>query len=206
MSICYLGVDDGYFDVSVKKTNIKHKTVLVGVIVCNNIFKDIFLDTITVDGLDATNTIYRMIERATSFHTIASVLLDGVTYAGFNIIDPRKLYRLSCIPIIVIFRHRLDLDKIRIALNKHFPDSSYRYEVIDDVYNKSFEVLLPHLPTIIRIYSIGIDMNRARDIILKLCRVFADPYPLRIADRIASILGRIITKNLRVYRNLATYK
>lgn len=194
MRRCYLGVDDGYFDVSFKRSNLRYRTVLVGAIVCNDRFQDLLLDYVTIDGLDATIATYRIIEKSCYLYDIQAVLLDGVTYAGFNIIDPRKLYNLTNTPMVVVFRHKLDLDRIKSALEKHFFDHRYRYEVIETIYSQSTELPLEHIPTILRIYSIGIGIAKAKEIVLKLCKVFADPYPLRIADRIASALGKIILK------------
>jgi endonuclease V-like protein UPF0215 family len=181
LHLCYLGIDDGYFDVSFKRSNTKYRTVLVGAVVCGKEFTDLYLDFVTID-------------KAKYFYNLDAVLLDGVTYAGFNIVNPKKLYMLTLIPTIVVFRHKLDLEKIRIALEKHFLDHRYRYNVIEETYTKSFDIFLEHIPTIIRIYPVGIRIDRAKEIILKLCNVFADPYPLRIADRIASLLGRIVVK------------
>lgn len=196
MQVCYLGIDDGYFEISFKRSELKHKTVLVGAIVCNNRFVDLFIDFITIDGLDATTAINRIIEISLTLYNIASVFLDGVTYAGFNVVDPRKLYLLNSIPVIVIFRHRLDLEKIRAALERHFHDHRYRFSIIEDTYSKSSELLLEHLPTVIKIYSVGVSLDKAKNITLSLCKVFADPYPLRVADKIASALGKIMIKKL----------
>jgi endonuclease V-like protein UPF0215 family len=191
---CYLGIDDGYFDVSFKRSNTKYRTVLVGAIVCDRNFVDLYIDFVTVDGLDATTASYRIIEKALNLYDIEAVLLDGVTYAGFNIVNPKKLYILTLTPMIVIFRHKLDLEKIRNALEKHFPDHLYRYSVIEETYMKSTDLFLEYIPTTIRVYSVGIQINKAKEIIQKLCNVFVDPYPLRIADKVASTLGRIIMK------------
>lgn len=195
MDTCYLGLDDGYFDISIKRSSSRSKTVLVGAVVCRDSFEDLFLDTITIDGLDAFSSAYRIMEKASAVYDIASVFLDGVTYAGFNIIDPDKLYSLSSLPTIVIFRHKLDLSKIRLALEKHFPDHRYRFKVIEHTYSKSFDLLLPHLPTVIKIYSVGMRIENASELVKKLCGIFAEPYPLRIADKLASTLGKVLTKN-----------
>ncbi|MEM1526917.1 MAG: DUF99 family protein [Ignisphaera sp.] len=191
---CYLGVDDGYFDVSFKRSNLRYRTILVGAVVCGSKFQDLLIDFATIDGLDATAATYRIIEKTYYLYIVQAVLLDGVTYAGFNLVDPRKLYNLTNIPIVVVFRHKLDLNKIKFALERHFPDHRYRYEVIEAIYSRSVELPLEHIPTILRIYSIGIGAGKAKEIVLKLCKVFADPHPLRIADRVASTLGKIMLK------------
>lgn len=191
-------MDDGYFDVSFKRYNIKFKTVLVGALVCNNKLEDILLDLVTIDGLDAISAIYRIIDKLKNRYLVSAVFLDGVTYAGFNIVDPQKLYTLSNTPIIVVFRHRLDLNKIEIALKKHFHDYKYRLRVIEDTYSRSWELPLEHIPTVVRVYSVGISIAKVRRLFQELCNVFADPYPLRVADKIASTLGRVLINKIQL--------
>ncbi|MEM4040825.1 MAG: DUF99 family protein [Ignisphaera sp.] len=199
MSTCYLGIDDGYFDVAYKRIKLKHKTVLVGAVVCFDRFKDLYIELVTVDGLDALGSAFAILEKSLSLYNIDAVFLDGVTYAGFNIVDPRKLYALGDTPIITVFRHRLDLSKIYLALEKHFRDYRYRYEVIENIYSKSIELELKHIPTTIRIHVLGMDIVRAKRVVIEQCKVFADPYPLRIADRVASLAGRLINRSLDLF-------
>uniref|UniRef100_A0A7C2ZNH9 UPF0215 protein ENO77_00620 n=1 Tax=Ignisphaera aggregans TaxID=334771 RepID=A0A7C2ZNH9_9CREN len=188
---CFLGIDDGYFDIAYKKARLGHRTVLAGAVVCNNAFENLFLDVVTVDGLDALSVASRIVEKTVALHDIKAVFLDGVTYAGFNIIDPDRLYAISSIPIVVVFRHKLELEKVREALVNHFHDYKYRYGVIKKTYARSFELHLTHIPTTIRVYAVGLNSDRVGKLLLKLCGIFADPLPLRIADKIASALGKI---------------
>ena len=48
---------------------------------------------ITKDGMDATEVLVRMIKNSKYFTQIRVIMLDGVTYAGFNPIDITCLYR-----------------------------------------------------------------------------------------------------------------
>lgn len=194
MCTCYLGIDDGYFDVTLKKIKNKtSKTVLVGVTTCFNKFSDMFIEFITIDGFDATQAALTILTKSLSLYDIDTVFLDGVTYAGFNIIDPRKLYAVLDVSIITVFRHRLDLNKIYLALRKHFADYRYRFEVIENIYSRNIELKLKHIPVVLRIYPLGINILRAKKIVLEQCRIFAEPYPLRIADETASLIGKLIT-------------
>jgi endonuclease V-like protein UPF0215 family len=186
---CFLGLDDGYFDIALKKHAHKGETYLVAVITCPWTVSDILVDLITVDGLEGTKKALEMIEYALSLYTINAVFLDGVTYAGFNIINPFKIFNVLGTPIITIFRHDLELDKVFMALKKHFNDHMYRYSVIEQVYALSREVFINDAK--IRYTAIGIPINIAIYILKFLCRFYAYPYPLHVADKVASLLGRI---------------
>ncbi len=189
-SPCYLGIDDGYFDISLKKSNRGGKTVLVGVVTCGGRFANLFIDSISIDGLNGTSSAARIITKASTLYPIQMIFLDGVTYAGFNIIDPRRIYSVLSIPLAVIFRHPLDLEKILNALKTHFNDYLYRYSIIEHTYRNSFEVRIDNAK--IKIYALGLSTIEILNHLERVRRIFVEPYPLRMADRLASILGRII--------------
>lgn len=199
MNHCYLGVDDGYFSVGLKKLGGGGETVLVGVVMCGDRFTDLFIDRLSIDGLDGTTSAIRIIDKSAALYSIQLVFLDGVTYAGFNIIDPRRVYSVVGIPIAVVFRHRLNLTKILNALRTHFVDYVHRYEVIEHVYGSSFEVSVDK--TKIRIYVLGLSITEALKHLERARRVFIEPYPLRMADRIASLLGRIVMHGKQLQYN-----
>ncbi len=192
---CYLGIDDGYFDINLKKLNRNAKTALIGIVTCKGRFVDLFIDKITIDGLDGTISASRIISKALKLYPIHIVFLDGVTYAGFNIIDPRRLYSIFNTSFAVIFRHQLDLYKIFKALKEHFKDYIYRYSIIEYIYKQSFEVKVDG--TKIRVYALGLSLELISRHIEKARRVYIEPYPLRVADRLASLIGRILmNKNI----------
>jgi len=190
---CFLGIDDGYFDIAFKKLEYKGETYLVGVVTCPWTLNDIFIDLITIDGLEGTKKALKMIESALSLHIINVVFLDGVTYAGFNIIDPFRIFNVLRVPIITIFRHDLDLNKIFIALKRHFNDYTYRYHIIESVYTLSHEVFINDSK--IKYTPIGISIGDAEHILKNFSKLYSYPYPLHVADKIASLLGRIKFKS-----------
>ena len=48
-----------------------------------------------IDGLDATQKLADMINGSPHRHQLRLVMLNGVTFAGFNIVDIKKLYALT---------------------------------------------------------------------------------------------------------------
>jgi endonuclease V-like protein UPF0215 family len=194
-SLRTLGVDDGYFPTSYKKSN---KKTLLALVECRDLtITKVKLSLITIDGLDGTEVLLKNIESLKNKYRV--IFLDGVTYAGFNIIDPEEIYNKTLIPVITVFKHRLNLNLVKEALMKNFNDWLVRYSVIERTYNKSYEITTPKGNLIISLT--GIDIHEAYNIIVRLQNISQYPEPLRLADIVASGLTKntslleIINKN-----------
>src|SRR5437879_9904876 len=83
-------------------------------------------ERITVDGLDATIKTKLLLKG--SVHV--PVLLSGVTFGGFNLIDPWKIQKLCKAPVIVVVGSRPDNRAVKRALSRHFPDWQKRWDLI----------------------------------------------------------------------------
>jgi len=182
-SLRTLGIDDGYFPVYFKEG--KLKTLIVGVVCSGLTPVNLAIDLITVDGLDGTEAALRVYRRLVP---VDIVVLDGVTYAGFNVIDPEVMVNEAGVPVIVIFKHDLDINRVYRALVKHFSDWEYRFKVIKEVYEKSREYPTPWRPIRIALYKIS--SIEALKIVTDLQNTSPIPEPLRLADVIASGLTK----------------
>ncbi len=141
---------------------------------------------ITKDGLDATDGIIRMVTGSKHYGQIRVIMLDGLTYAGFNPVDIIRLYEETRIPVIVFMRSCPDFEKIKLALS-HLPEKEMRWEIILRAG---------------RIYRMG----RVKPVFVQLCGINREdaariirltsthgniPEPLRLAHLIATgvVLG-----------------
>ena len=182
-SLKSIGIDDGYFPIKYK--GLRKRTLIAAVLCINHDVENLVLEPVTVDGLDGTESAVRAVRRI----GVADVIFqDGVTIAGFNVIDPEELNAMTGIPVTVIFKHDLNLEKIYSALKKHFNDWRERYEVISRTYSKSIKVPTPWRD--IRISTVNIEVNKALSYIIKLQTVSPLPEPLRLADIVASGLTK----------------
>ncbi len=197
-----LGFDDGYFPYSFK--GMKGKTIVSCVLTLNpnpghvvprliNI-TEVYVDQPEVT-LEAYETCSKCLEESRDIEAESILLLDGITYAGFSVIDVNKLYSMLRVPIIVVFMYDLELDKIEYALKKHFKDWNYRYNILYDVYSVSTKVETPKGP--LRIYVKGLSLNRALNVILSTQVHSRTPEPLRIAHLTASAISRALQGRLR---------
>lgn len=188
MELLTIGIDDGYFTQEFKELRLK--TLLVGVLCAGRKPDDIKMTTVVVDGSDGTSRALEIIEELErgTIADIEAVFLDGVTVAGFNLIDPEEVNVQTGIPVIVLFKTKLKLERVRVALMKHFSDWRDRYEVIERNYRRAQDVITRKKN--LRISSYGVGLDEASKIISLLQHVSAVPEPLRLADLIASELTK----------------
>jgi hypothetical protein len=141
---------------------------------------------ITKDGMDATGIIIRMIKKSKYYSQIRVIMLDGVTYAGFNPIDLKNLYDETNIPVIVFMRSCPDFEKIRLAL-EHLPETEKRWDIIRRA-GRIYKIAQEN-PVFIQLC--GIDKDSAVGIVRMTSTHSNIPEPLRVAHLIATgvVLG-----------------
>jgi len=186
-SLRVIGVDDGYFPPSFKEGRLR--TLLVGVL-CEGVKPlDLRIDVVSVDGLDATSKAISLVKGLSdAWGEVKAIFLDGVTYAGFNMVNPLLIHRVLGYSVITVFKHPLNLERIKKALMKNFSDWRSRYLVIENVYRASREVRTGWRS--LRVSTYGLDPYAAAELITSLQTTSPLPEPLRLADLIASGLTK----------------
>ncbi len=176
--------DDGFFPYYFKAC--KGSTYIVGVEVEDfHSVRKVAVGLVKVDG----RSTLRVIRDISISMSGSVILLDGVIYAGFDVVDPQELYNNTGKAVIVIQLYPLNLKSIEKALREHFVDWSERFNVIKSIYSRMIRVETPW--RIIEVYSIGLDFNTAVTVLRRSCLYSPMPEPLRIADKIASALSRL---------------
>ena len=120
-----LGVDDGKF-----VPHTEGVVIVVGVVFRGGRWLDGVMHTrVAIDGFDATERIASMINSSPHCKQLRLVMLNGITFAGFNVVDIKKLSLATKLPIIALTRDKPDLEAIRKALN-NLPKSEERWKMI----------------------------------------------------------------------------
>ena len=166
----------------------KTKTViLVGPIFRGGQFLDGMLSVrITRDGLDSTEKIARSILKSRHYDQLSVIMLDGITFGGFNIVDIHKLYKLTNLPVIAIQRKPPDMKEFLGAIKKVFKDWKKRIAIVERTgrvieFNKNGKQLYYQFA--------GIDRERVEKI-LDISTVHGNmPEPIRAAHLIAGGLS-----------------
>jgi hypothetical protein len=175
-----LGVDDGFF--------IPHSrsfAPIVGVVFRGGYWLDGVMHTrVEVDGLDATNKIASMIINSPHNKQLRVIMLNGVTFAGFNVVDIRDLNSKTKLPVIAVTRENPDFSEIYNAL-KNLPKSEERWEAIKGT-GKPFMVNTRNKRAKVYVQACGIFEDDARKIVKATSTRSDIPEPLRVAHLIAS--------------------
>ena len=175
-----LGVDDGVF-VPQKRG----KALIVGVVYRGGLWLDGVMHTeIEVDGLDATEKIASMIKSSPHYAQLRVIMLNGLTFAGFNVVDIKRLYGETGLPVIVVSREKPNLDEIKKALEK-LPRKEKRWKMIENA-GKLLEVNVRNTGSSIYVQLAGLNEKDARKIVRITSTRSNIPEPLRVAHLIAS--------------------
>ncbi len=179
-----LGIDDSGFI-----PHTKGVVTVVGVVYRGGYwFEGVMQTEITIDGLDATEKIADMIKSSPYYRELRVVVLDGVTFAGFNVVDITKLYRKVDLPVIAVVREKPDMEKIRRAL-ENLPDFEIRWQAMENA-GKIIAVKTRSGENPVYMHIAGILREDAEKIMKKTSIRSNIPEALRVAHIIASGLTR----------------
>jgi len=180
-----LGIDDGVF------TPHSNELVdVVGVIYRGGYWLDGFMHTkVRVDGLDATGKLAEMITSSPHYAQLRVIMLNGVTLAGFNVVDIEELYQRVKLPVIAVTRDRPDFDDIKEAL-KNLPQSEERWRAIEKA-GKIIRVRTRNGEEPVYVHVAGVSEEDAKRILKSTSTRSNVPEALRVAHIIASGLVQV---------------
>ena len=172
-----LGIDDAPFDKFRDR-----KTLVVGVVYRGGDFMDgVLSTTVSVDGNNATLKLIEMVNSCKYKCQLKAVFLDGIALGGFNIVDVKKMYEETHIPVIVVMRHLPDIQKIEEVLTKLGKEK----KIV--LLRKAGAI---HRAGRIYVQCAGISLVKVHDLLRVTCTHADIPEPLRIAH----IIGAGIVK------------
>ncbi len=73
---------------------------------------------VEVDGDDATYRVLEMLKRSKFTPQLQAILLDGIAFGGFNVVNIESLAKNSGIPVIAVVRHMPDFGNLERTLKK----------------------------------------------------------------------------------------
>ena len=164
-----LGIAESYTGRSVSR--------LAGVVMRKDLRIDGFtFSTVTVGGMDATESVLRMVE-GLERNDVNVVMLSGCVIAWFNVIDPAKIEKETGKPVICVTYE--DSDGLFEEIRHHFPDDTGRISAYMNLGERTRIELHTHQSIFIRCW--GIETSDGA----RLCDNFTIegkiPEPLRVA-------------------------
>jgi endonuclease V-like protein UPF0215 family len=179
-----VGVEDGSFFKELQGYGAQ-KTLFVCVLLRGKWVSDFQADMITVDGLDATEKLVSMLQR----WSFDALMLAGVSFAGFNLVDPTVVFEEFSKPVIVISRTKPNNVAVKNALRQHFEDWRVRWAIFEKLGSVWEVVSVPNEPPVY-VEVVGTELDWASRMIRAAslcCRV---PEPIRVARLVARGLTR----------------
>ncbi|RLI47070.1 hypothetical protein DRO69_01585 [Candidatus Bathyarchaeota archaeon] len=179
-----VGVEDGSFCRESLNYN-TDETLLVCILFRRNWIESFQADTIKVDGLDASNKLITMLHQ----WVFDAVMLAGISFAGFNLVDPTLVFEEFHKPVIVISRTKPDNIAVKNALLQHFEDWRIRWSIFEKLGPVYSIVSIPNEPPLY-VEVVGTTPNWATKLIRAsaiCCRV---PESIRVARLVARGLTR----------------
>ena len=140
---------------------------------------------ITVDGLDATEKLVSMLRRW-SFDV---VMLAGVSFAGFNLVDPTVVFEEFKKPVVVISRTKPNNISVKNALYQHFEDWRIRWAIFEKLGPIYEVVSRPNEPPLYGEVT-GAELGWVTRLIRSMSICSRVPEPLRVARLVARGLTR----------------
>ena len=137
---------------------------------------------ITVDGADATNRALRLLRQFPKID--CPILLAGVTFGGFNLIDPERLERAFKTPTVVVVGSKPNNRAMKRALVRHFPDWKKRWRIISSL-GPLRRIRTVDAENPIYYENVGCTVSEARRILGSWALVSRLPEPLRVAGLVA---------------------
>ena len=178
-----LGIDDGVF------TPHSNELVdVVGIVYRGGYWLDGFMHTkVQVDGLDATEKLVEMITSSPHYPQLRVIMLNGVTLAGFNVVDIEELSQRVKLPIVAVTRDKPNFDDIKKAL-RNLSHSEQRWRAIEKA-GKMIKVRTRNGEEPIYVHVAGLSEEDAKRILKSTSTRSNVPEALRVAHIIASGLG-----------------
>jgi endonuclease V-like protein UPF0215 family len=171
-----LGVDDGPFNRG------DEDVLVVGTVFRGGSFMDGVVSTrVSVDGLDATDKLTSLVGD-TRFKDLRVIMLDGIAFGGFNVVDINRLYSEAKLPVIVVTRDMPDFNEIKKAL-KNLSDRQVRWKCMEDAGQPKPVETRDNKRVYIQ--TAGIDFKDAEAIVKLSATRSLIPEPIRVAHLIA---------------------
>jgi len=178
-----LGIDDGVFT-----PHSKELVDVVGVVFRGGYWLDGFMHTrVQVDGMDATEELAQMITSSPHYPQLRVVMLNGVTLAGFNIVDIKELHKKVRLPIIAVTRDKPHFEDIKKAL-QNLSEPEKRWKAAEKA-GKMLRVRTREGEEPIYVHVSGVSEETAKRILRVTSTRSNIPEALRVAHIIASGLG-----------------
>jgi len=152
--------------------------LIVGAVFAGRRLQGVLSGRVRRDGANATRVVADVVRRSRFFPQIHAILLQGIAFAGFNVVDLGGLNAALGIPVIAVSRKRPNLEAIRRALLAHVRGGLRKWRLIERA--GAMETAAG-----VFVQRAGITLCDTRRLLERLKINSGVPEPLRVAHLIA---------------------
>ncbi len=175
-----MGIDDGKYDPRKDEA-----TIVVGVVTRGGKWIDgVEATIVTVDGTDATDKIAEMVNNSRHKPQLRVIMTDGITFAGFNLLDIAELHRRTGLPVIAVVDRKPDIESVLDALD-NLDKSDERKRIVERA-GPVHKVITKKGEKPVYFQCAGVEPEIAEVIVKKTAVRYRLPEPVRVAHFVAS--------------------
>ncbi len=168
-----IGFDDAPFE----RTH-RGDVLVVGAVYAGTRLEGVLSGKVGRDGVNSTRVLIDLVAHSRFRAHAQAILLQGIAFAGFNVVDLHKLHAALMLPVIVVARRQPDFAAIRRALLHRVQGGKRKWALI--------ERLGPMEPAAgVYVQRAGISLEKTTSLIKHLAINGLLPEPLRTAHLIA---------------------
>ncbi|MFW6297427.1 MAG: DUF99 family protein [Desulfosalsimonas sp.] len=171
-----VGFDDAPFE-----RNHRGGVSIVGTVYADQRFDGVLVGEIQKDGFDAAEKLADLVRGSRFAEHIRLIMLQGIAFGGFNVVDVFELHEHLALPVLVVARKQPDMEAIKKALLGEIKQGARKWEVIKRLGP------MEKLGNIF-IQRVGLSPEQAKTVLDRLCIHGNIPEPLRSAHMIATAL------------------
>jgi endonuclease V-like protein UPF0215 family len=173
-----LGVDDGPFVRGVDKV-----CPIVGVLMrLDGKIENIAADSLSIDGGDVTGKISGLMDMLKIRPSV--VMSEGITFAGFNILDPEEFYGRTGVPFLSVRKGKPDITAMIMAIRKYERDAFIKESTLRKINPDSMNLGGAEITA----NYAGMTHEDARKLLLRTLGDGILPEPVRLAHIVASTI------------------
>jgi endonuclease V-like protein UPF0215 family len=168
-----VGFDDGPF-----QRGGRGNVLVVGAVFAGTRLDGVLSATVRQDGERATATLARLVAGSRFAGHLQAVMLQGIAFGGFNVVDIHTLHGKLGLPVLAVMRRRPDLSAIRSVLLSRVPQGARKWARIE----RAGPV---ERAGAVYVQRAGIALDDAKALVAATTLHGAVPEPLRAAHLIA---------------------
>ncbi len=177
-----VGIDDAPFEPAHRGD-----VIIVGAIYGGGRLEGVIHSRVRRDGVNSTTRIAEMVNGSRFAPHLQLVMLQGIAFAGFNVVDIQRLNRLLELPVLVVMRRRPEFQAIKKALLDKVAGGARKWRLIEAAGEaEPLDSLF--------VQRAGIGLQEAAAAIKGLALSGQLPEPLRTAHLIAGGMSPLRTR------------